>query len=131
MELQRGTPANRRPTRRRNTLRLATYGQLDRRTSAYREARRLVGALVSDLGGEAELTAGERELVQRAAMLGALLVDQEAQYLRGERPFDAVTYCTIVNAQRRTLEAIGLKRVPRDVTPRVGDYVSTIGEAAE
>jgi hypothetical protein len=34
------------------------------------------------------LSTGEQQLVQRAAVLGAILVDMEASWLRGERPFD-------------------------------------------
>jgi hypothetical protein len=40
---------------------------------------------------------------------------------------------TVVNAQRRVLETIGLRRQPRDVTPSVAEYVAGIaaGEKAD
>jgi hypothetical protein len=33
-------------------------------------------------------------------------------------------YCTLVNAQRRLLETVGLKRVARDVTPSLQEYLA-------
>ena len=68
--------------------------------------------------------------MQRAAVLGALLADVESRWVGGE-PIDATTYCTVINAQRRVLESIGLHRKPRDVTPSVAEYVASIAEEAE
>src|SRR5262245_29003868 len=112
MELPGDSPTK----RRRHTRRFATFEAIDRRTASYRETRRLIGAIANDLGGYDELSTGEQQLVQRAAVLGAILVDMEAQWLRGERPFDMLGYCTVINAQRRIFEAVGLRRRARDVT---------------
>jgi len=46
----------------------------------------------------------------------------EARWLSGEE-IDPVLYCTLANAQKRLLESVGLRRVPRDVTPSLTDYL--------
>jgi hypothetical protein len=98
-------------------VRLLTLGDLDRRTAAYQKTRRLIDDIESDLNADS-LSTGERQLVQRAAVLGALLEDTESRWIEGE-PIDATAYCTIVNAQRRVLETIGLgsRRYAKDITP--------------
>jgi hypothetical protein len=97
-------------------LRLLSLSDLDKRTAAYRETRRLIDEIETDLGGGDRLSTGERQLIQRAAVLGAVLTDCESRWIEGE-PIDPTSYCTIVNAQRRVFETIGLHRRARDVTP--------------
>jgi hypothetical protein len=118
--------------RRRNTHRLVTFETLDRRCVAYRETKRLIDEIEGDLGGADRLSTGERQLVQHGAVLGAVLTDMEARWMAGQ-PLDPTTYCTVVNAQRRVFESIGLRRRPRDVTPSVSTYLGNIEpvEAAE
>jgi hypothetical protein len=104
--------------------RLLSLADLDRRTAAYRETRKLIDEIEGDLGGRERLSTGECQLVQRCAVLGAVLTDMETRWIDGE-PIDPASYCTIVNAQRRVLETIGLKRVPRDVTPDLHSYLAS------
>jgi hypothetical protein len=47
----------------------------------------------------------------------------EANYLKGRR-IDPALFCTLLNAQRRVFEAIGLRRRPRDVTPDLQTYLA-------
>jgi hypothetical protein len=61
----------------------------------------------TDLGGPDQLSAAERQLVQHGAVLGAVLTDMEAKWLRGGH-FDLTAYCATINCQRRVFEAIGL-----------------------
>jgi hypothetical protein len=107
--------------------RLLTLDGLDRRTAAYRETKRLIDELESDLGGADQLSSAERQIIQHAAVLGALLTDTEGRWIGGE-PIDATVYCATINAQRRLFESIGIQRRPRNLTPRLHDYLS---EAAE
>jgi hypothetical protein len=107
------------PVESRNAMRrarLLTLADLDRRTAAARRARDLVSGLESDLGGSDRLTVAERQLVQRAAVLGAIIEHYEALWLDG-RPINVNEHLASINAQRRCLEAVGLRRVPRDITP--------------
>lgn len=54
-------------------LRLLTLDALDARTAAATAAHQLVATLTADMGGEDQLSAGEKQLVQRAAMTGAIV----------------------------------------------------------
>ena len=109
--------------------RLLTLDGLDRRTAAYAATRKLIDDIEGDLGGCDRLSTGERQLVQRAAVLGAVLTDTESRWVGGE-PIDPTIYCTVVNAQRRVLETLGLKRTSRDVTPDLRDYLAAKAEDA-
>lgn len=103
--------------------RLLTLDGLDQRTRAFQAVNKTIGAIEADLGGSDHLSHAERSLVQRCAILSAMLGDAEAAYLTGQA-IDPANYCTLVNAFRRTLETVGLKRVARDVTPSVAEYVA-------
>jgi len=94
---------------------LMTIADVDGRTSASRAARDLMSAIEGDLGGADQLSAAERQIIQRAAIVGAILEDMEAAWLAGG-PIDVPTYTALANVQRRHLEAVGIKRTPRDVT---------------
>jgi hypothetical protein len=86
-----------------------------------------VAGIEADVG--LDLSEAERQLAQRAGVLGAIAEDREARWIAGE-PFDPGVYCTIVNAQRRVLETLGIKRQPRDVSLLPLEYAKHI-EAAE
>jgi hypothetical protein len=77
----------------------------------------LIASVEADLGGGDQLSTGERQIVQRAALTGALAEDLEARWLAGEE-IDPALYATLGNAQRRLFEALGLSRRPRDVSAR-------------
>ena len=109
-------------------VRLLSLHDLDRRCTAARRAQELVKSIHADLGGEAQLATGEKQIVQRAALLGCLAEDLEARWLSGE-PIDPGALCAIGNAQRRLFEAVGLRRQPRDVTPSVAEYVERVRAA--
>ena len=97
-------------------LRLKTLNQLDGRTFASRRARELIANIENDLGGSDAMTEGLRQLVQRAAVLGALIEANETAWLAGDT-VDLNTYFMAVNSQRRILTTLGLDRRAKDVTP--------------
>jgi hypothetical protein len=97
---------------------------LDGRTGAAKRVRELIGALAVDLAHD--LTAGQRQLVQRAAVLGAICENDEALWAAGQ-DIDVPTYLSAINAQRRVLATIGLERRSRDVTPSLGEYLARKG----
>ena len=105
--------------------RLLTLGHLDGRTAAARRARELIEAIEADLGGADRLSEGSRQLVQRAAVLGAYIENCEARWLGGQ-VVDLSDYLAAINAQRRVLATIGLDRRARNVTPTVAQYVEHI-----
>src|SRR4051812_31659349 len=103
-------------------LRLLTLNALDQRTSAARLARDLVSAITSDLGGQGAVTAAQRQLIQRAAILGAVCEDLETRWIAGD-PLPAQEYLAGINTQRRCLMALGLERRARDVTLTLDQYL--------
>jgi hypothetical protein len=104
-------------------VRLLTLADLDSRTRACKQALALRDGFLADLGGADYATVAQRELAQRGAILGAMLEDQEARWLRGDG-VELPEYCTLVNAQRRVLADIGLERRQRDVTPSITEYIA-------
>ncbi len=88
---------------------------IDGRTRARKMAETLFRALLSDLGGEENVSAARRALAEHAAVLNAVACDAGARYLSGE-PIDTAEFATVTNALRRLLADIGLERVARDVT---------------
>jgi glutathione S-transferase len=111
------------PAPKAGKLRLLTLGHLDGRTAAARRARELIEVIQTDLGGGDRLSEGERQLVQRAAVLGAYIESCEVKWLGGEA-VDLADYLAAINAQRRVLATIGLERRARNVTPSVAEYVA-------
>jgi hypothetical protein len=100
-----------------------TLADLDRRTGAAYRAHAMVKAITEDLGGGGRLSTAEKQIIQRAALLGTLAEDLEARWLLGQA-IDSGTLCAMGNAQRRLFETIGIKRAPRDVTPRLSTYLA-------
>ena len=101
------------PPRSRGRVRLLRLEHLDGRTGAAKRVRELISALAVDLADD--LTAGQRQLVQRAAVLGAICENDEALWAAGQA-IDVPVYLAAINAQRRVLATIGLERKSRDVT---------------
>jgi hypothetical protein len=102
---------------RRGKLRLRSLDDLDQRTTAYRRACELIASVEADLGGADRLSTGERQIVQRAALTGALCEDLETRWLAGES-IDPALYASLGNAQRRLFECLGLQRRARDIALR-------------
>ena len=99
---------------RKGKARLLTLAALDGRTAAYADARKLVRDLSVDLGGEDRLSAGEHQLVTRAALVGAIVADFEARWVAGQ-VVPLADYLSAVNVQRRVLATLGLQRRQRTV----------------
>lgn len=104
---------------------------VDQRSDWCRRARDVAGLLISDRGGLQNVSEAEKLLARRAGILEAELVRMEVLFgTAGEAdPQALVFYSTITNTQRRLLEALGLKRVARDITPDLKDYM--VGTTAE
>jgi hypothetical protein len=97
-----------------NLARLLSFEDVDARTVPMRKVHLLVRALTRDLGGD--LSTAQDALVRRSATLIALCEHSEVCLLTG-RPASMDEYLQAANTLKRLLCALGLKRVPRDVTP--------------
>jgi hypothetical protein len=63
-------------------------------------------------------------------MLEALCTHTEAAILLGQ-DVSLSDYLSMISTQRRLLQTLGLKRVPKDITPDPLDYAREHSEAAE
>jgi hypothetical protein len=76
-------------------------------------------AFVADLGDPNTISAAERALCRRAAVLVVELERIEVRFAEGtHNHVDLDLYARGTGHLRRVLVDLGLKRVPRDVTPR-------------
>ena len=105
--------------------------RVDMRTIVGRRFRDLIDNLISDLGGVANCTTAELQLLQRAAALGVELERQEADFINGNDDLDPATYASLAALQQRLLVALGLKRRAKDISPRLCDIIDGTAEAAE
>ena len=100
----------------------------DGRSATARRFKDLVGDIAADLGGMAEVSTAEMQMIRRAALLSAECEKQEALAVQEDVEFDCDTYIVKTNALRRVFETIGLKRVPRDVSPTLDSYLKAKAE---
>jgi hypothetical protein len=91
-----------------------------------RRMRDVIDLHLADLGGADVVSEAEASIVRRAATLTIELERLEARFSTSEAPpADLDLYQRTANSLRRLLEAVGLKRVPRDVTPSIGSYLAS------
>ena len=93
-------------------VQLLTLSSLDGRTSAARRIKSWETQIMTDLGGD--LTEAQRSIMRRAAVLSAILEDQEAHWATGT-PLTLNDYCSATNVLRRLLTTLGIERVQRSV----------------
>ena len=97
-----------------------------------RAVRNTSTAMVEHLGGD--VTEPEKMLIRRIAVFESEMRLMELQIAKdrhsGIEPSEKFIdlYSRLANAQRRFLEAAGLKRVPKDVTPSLEEYVQATAE---
>jgi hypothetical protein len=99
---------------------------VDKRSPWVRRAKDVMSQLISDAGGLDVVPEAKKLVARRAGILEAELIHLEARFAAlggGAKTEDLDLYCKITNAQRRLFEALGLERVPRDVTPNLKDYL--------
>jgi hypothetical protein len=99
---------------------------IDGRSPWVRRCKDVIAAHLSDLGGEVNTSAAERNLVRRCAVLTVELELLEAKFASvGEAsPDDLDLYQRTAGNLRRLFEAVGLQRRPRDVTPSLAEYIA-------
>ncbi len=85
--------------------------------------------MIEDLGGPENVSVAEQQLIRRAAALAVDLEFQEAQALNDNVALDPAVYRCMVETERHVLQALGLRRRARDITPRLGDILA--GHARE
>jgi hypothetical protein len=100
---------------------------VDGRSAWVRRARDVIAEIVADLGGIENTSAQERSIVRRAATLVVELERLEKKFALADAasPDDLDLYARASGNLRRLLEAIGLRRRPREVSaPSLSDYLA-------
>jgi hypothetical protein len=99
-------------------LAIPTVDQIDGRSSAAKRMQSIKNALTRDLGDD--LSAAQKILVSKAAVLAVALESADAAATNGVE-IDLAIYGTAASHLRRILETLGLRRVPKDITPKTLD----------
>lgn len=102
--------------------RLLSLADLDKRTTAARQAVELRDSLLAERGGADRMSVLSLALVDSVATLTAMISDAQARWLRGD-PIDPATLATLINARRREAELVGINPGPLDVTPDLQTYL--------
>ena len=125
-----GLPANSPPPRTRSKITngAALFDEgVDGRGAWPRRLRDLLALHIADLGGEAMVSAAERSIIRRVSTITVELELLEKKFAlkgTGAAADDLTLYFTGSNTLKRLLEAVGLKRVARDITPTLSDLLS-------
>jgi hypothetical protein len=91
---------------------------IDGRTIWPRRFRDLQAQLISDLGGDDHVSTAKRSIVRRACVLMVELELRELDFVSTAPSYQHLEqYSRIASNLRRMLEALGLERVAKDITP--------------
>ena len=134
LEKARGCPGDAKPVRRRphraTRPHLLTRDQLDGRTNAAKMFDHLVANIESDLGGRAQLSTIQRALIEGFVGAAVILHHLNTQLALGQ-DVDLAQHAQAVSAMVRVASRLGVRRVPRDVTPDPLDYARDASETLE
>jgi hypothetical protein len=132
MPVSRNLEARKLPTTRsRVTNGVTLLPGVDGRSAWARRLRDLISIHLADLGGADRASEAELSIVRRASAITVELEHIETRFAAANeagRPSEAADfdlYLRGANSLRRLVEAIGIKRVPRDITPpRLSSYLA-------
>ena len=101
---------------------------VDGRSAWIRRCKDLIGEHLVDLGGEDSASAAERSIIRRACVLTVELEQLEVRFATAGQssPEDLDLYQRTAGGLRRLLEAVGIQRRPRNVTPSLADYLASM-----
>ena len=98
---------------------------IDQGSGAGRFYAKLVRDVEADLGGRRHLSRIESELIRGFAGSATLLQYMNVQVALGEiSEIDLGGYATLASTMLRIGSRLGLRRVPRDVTPNLDQYLA-------
>jgi len=113
----------------RITKRVAAVIEGDGRLALPRRFRDLCAGIASDLGGAEHLSTIQLDLIRRYAGLAVLAEKLEADVING-REVALGEMILIASTLARLSRRIGLKRVAKDVTPSLDEYLKDRGGQA-
>jgi hypothetical protein len=106
-------------------VRLISRDRLDRRYKASRKFEAVAAGIASDLGGADMLSTVERNLIEAFAGISVHVADLNARMLLGQK-IDLAEHSQVVSTMVRVASRIGVRRIPRDVTPTINDIARDI-----
>jgi len=109
------------PPDRAGKTRLLSLADLDQRSRAYNMAVNAKAAIISDLGGDGELSEIEKILVEQAALSSVVVKDAYTRWLGGQLPLPELS--VMQNAFLRIANTLGLRRRAKDVTQDINTYL--------
>ncbi len=94
-----------------------------------RRFRDLVQLHEEDLGSRDTLSEGQRSLCRRVATLEIELEQMEGKLSKRDSSVDLDLYNRMTGTLGRTIDRLGLRRVPRDIGPRdIDEYARMVNE---
>jgi hypothetical protein len=106
----------------KNKIRLISRDKLDRRYNASRKFEAVAAGIANDLGGAELLSTIERNLIEAFAGIAVHVADLNARMLLGQK-IDLAEHSQVVSTMVRVASRIGVRRIPRDVTPTLADII--------
>jgi hypothetical protein len=99
---------------------------VDGRSAWVRRAKDVIADHLSDLGGVENTSAAERSIIRRVSTLTVELERLEAKFATAgaASDWDLDLYQRTAGNLRRLLEAVGIQRRPRDISPTLNEYLS-------
>ena len=105
---------------------------IDQCSGAGRFYAKLVRDIEADLGGRRHLSRIESELIRGFAGSATLLQYMNVQVALGDvSEIDLGGYATLASTMLRIGSRLGLRRVPRDVTPSLDQYLALRAQAQD
>lgn len=106
---------------------------VDGRSTWARRLRDLISLHLSDLGGDEAASEAEHSIIRRASCLTVELERLGLVFAtQGEATAEQLDlYQRTANSMRRLLEAVGIERRQRNVTPSVAEYVEHLATTEE
>jgi hypothetical protein len=114
----------------RGKVLLLTRTNLDGRTKARKQFDTIASGIARDLGGEETLSTIQKHLVEAFAGAAVAVHDLNARLLLGEK-VDILEHSQAISVMVRIASRLGMKRVVRDITPKLSDILREGREAAE
>jgi len=103
-------------------LGLLNIDDLDKRTKSYKRWEAIRAAVLSDRGGEENVSEVQRQLISKFATLALQLELLEVAALAGQQ-IDCDLFGRVSGHLRRLAESLGVDRVARNIGPTLSDIL--------
>jgi hypothetical protein len=102
---------------------------IDGRSAIARRYRDIAHAIMTDQGGPDHCSESRLQLIRRFEAAAVIAEQLEAKLARGEE-IDITEHALLVSTLVRVAQRIGINRIPRNITPSLGEYLDA-QEAAQ